>query len=368
MQQVESFRARSVAHRLGVGLAVLALLASSCGPTSAAPSSSAAAPAPRATAGSGAASPPATVPRERVRLAYSSIAGVAAIPVIAQERGFFAANGLDAEVTYIASGTTAVQALISGELSFLVGGTEAIINAEAGGADLKIFAGLVNTVPFSLLVRPEITTPEGLHGQRLGVTRLGSATDYALRAALAGWNLEPGRDVFIVQMGGIPEIRAGLESGAIAGGTLSLPTLAQARQAGFRELADLAALGIAYQTTSVATTERVLRERPRVVEGVVRALAEGIHVIKTDRTASLATFRALVQDADEQVLDETYERYGQKYIQQIPEPSREGIAAVYQGLASDPRVAALHLDDLIDDRVVRGLEAEGYFTRLYPRS
>ena len=89
--------------------------------------------------------------------------------------------------------------------------------------------------------------------------------------------------------------------------------LGQARRAGFRELADLAALGIEYQTTSVATTAQLLRERPAVAAARMRALAEAIHVIKTDRAASLATFRALIQEDDEQVLDETYERYALKF-------------------------------------------------------
>jgi NitT/TauT family transport system substrate-binding protein len=306
------------------------------------------------------------VPLERVRLAYSSIAGVAAIPLIARDRGYYAANGLDAEVVYVASGATAVQSLLSGELTFVLGGTEAIVNASAAGAELAIFAGLVDTVPFSLMVRPDISRPEELVGQRLGVTRLGSATDYALRAALRLWNLDATRDVTIVQLGGIPEIRAGLESGAVAGGTISLPVLAQAKRDGYRELVDLASLGIAYQTTSVAATRRLLAERPTTAARLVRALSEAIHVIKTDRPAALAAFRDMVQESDEQVLEETYERYGLQYIQRIPAPSREGISAVQQQIAaSDPRVASVRLDDLIDERVVRDLEAEGFYARLY---
>jgi NitT/TauT family transport system substrate-binding protein len=323
----------------------------------------------RAADAASAAPPSATAPpaaREQVRLAYTSIAGVTAVPVIAQERGFFTANGLDAELTYVASAATAVQSLLSGELSFVLGGTEAIVNADAAGAELRIFVGLVNVVPFSLIVRPEITRPEELVGQRLGVSRLGSASDYALRAALRLWNLDAARDVSILQLGGIPEIRAGLEGGAVAGGTLSLPVLAQARRDGYRELVDLASLGIDYQTTSVAAPRRYLAERPAATSSLVRALSEAIRVVKTDRVATLATFRELIHEDDDQVLEETYERYGLGYIQRIPAPSRAGVTAVYQQLAAtDPRVAALPVDDLLDTTVVDRLEADGYYARLY---
>ena len=78
----------------------------------------------------------------------------------------------------------------------------------------------------------------------------------------------------------------------MAGGTISLPVLAQAKRDGYRELVDLASLGIAYQTTSVAATRRLLAERPATATRLVRALSEAIYVIKTDRPAALAAFGA----------------------------------------------------------------------------
>jgi len=308
-------------------------------------------------------------PSEKVRLAYSALTAVAAVPVLAQERGRFAAHHLDAEVQYIASGTTAMQALLAGEIQLLVGGTEAVLSAAAAGADLRIVAGLVDVVPFSLMVRPEIATAEDLRGQRLGITRLGSATDYALRQAVRRFGLDPDRDVALAQMGGVPEILAGMESGAVAGGTLSLPPLAQARRAGYRELLDLAAADLPYQTTSVAVTAQFARERPETVQAALRAMAEAIHLLKTDRATAIATFAALNRDDDPQVLEETYERYALHYIVAVPAPNRAGIAAVQEQLAArDPRLAALALDTLIDERPIRALEAEGLFARLYPRS
>jgi ABC-type nitrate/sulfonate/bicarbonate transport system substrate-binding protein len=216
------------------------------------------------------------------------------------------------------------------------------------------------------VTRPDVTRPEDLRGQRLGVSRLGSATHFALRAALQQWGLDPERDAAVVQMGGVPEIRAGLESGAIVGGTLSLPTLAQARRAGFRELLDLASLSVEYQTTGVVAAAPFLEEQRPAATGIVRALAEALRVFKTDRATTVAVLRALIQEDDEQILEETYERYGQRYLVQIPYPSRAGVlAAQEQMLTGDARLATLTVDDIVDDRIVQALDAEGFFTRLY---
>src|SRR5215218_8720265 len=136
-------------HRL-LALIMIVITMAGCAPP-AVPGATGAAPASAPAAA--AAEAPARPAPERVRMVYSSIAGVTAVPLLAQERGLFAANGLEVELLYVASGATATQSLLAGEIQFVLGGTEAIVSAAAAGADLRVFAGLVDVVPFSLLVR-----------------------------------------------------------------------------------------------------------------------------------------------------------------------------------------------------------------------
>ena len=47
------------------------------------------------------------------------------------------------------------------------------------------------------------------------MTRLASATDYALRFAAEKWSVKPDRDFAVLQLGGQPEMMAALKSGAV---------------------------------------------------------------------------------------------------------------------------------------------------------
>src|SRR3954462_15087930 len=100
----------------------------------------------------------------------------------------------------------------------------------------------------------------------MGITRLGAATDWAGKAALRYWGLEPGRDVSFVQLGGNPEILLGLETGAVESGLLTDPVLRQARQRGYRQLLDLADTGVHFSPTGLVTTSTIIPDpapRPR---------------------------------------------------------------------------------------------------------
>ena len=59
-----------------------------------------------------------TPPLQKINVAYSSISGNNAPLWVTQEKGFFRKYGLDVQAVLIESGTTATQALISGEIAF----------------------------------------------------------------------------------------------------------------------------------------------------------------------------------------------------------------------------------------------------------
>ena len=65
--------------------------------------------------------------------------------------------------------------------------------------------------------RPEINTVADLKGRKVGVTRIGSSTDFTIRLVLKNFGLEPNKDVAILQLGGMPEVVAALGTGVIFG-------------------------------------------------------------------------------------------------------------------------------------------------------
>src|SRR5579884_1851428 len=201
--------------------------------------------APAQTAGPSAPLASAAPAPTSLKAVYTALSGSTWPLWIAQDAGLLAQNGISADLEYVVSSTTAMQSLLSGEVAFIAtASAPSVVQAVLGGADAVIVGATNNTVIFSLMTTPSIHEYADLRGKRLGISRLGSSSDSAARSALAKWGLRPDEDVTIVQMGGIPEIFAGMQAGAVEAGVLSSPTDLYAKRAGFAELADLGAIGI----------------------------------------------------------------------------------------------------------------------------
>lgn len=307
----------------------------------------------------------ATKSATQLRVAYSSISGSAVIPWVAVDKGIFAKYDLDVELIYVA-GSPAMQSLLGGTTQLSIQGIEPVMRVNAQGGDTVMIVGLVTKPPFSIIVRPEIREPKDLKGRAMGVTRFGSVTDALLRLALDKWGLRPETDVPIIQMGGVPPILSGMQSKKIFGGPISLPTLAVAKQEGFRELVDLGDLIPDYQSAGVVTRKSFLRQNPEIARNFVRAMGEAIAVFKTDVAFSKKVIKDRLKIDDVLVQEETQRTY-LNYVPRVPYPTRAGIALIKTFLEkSEPQLRPLSVDDQIDGSIVRGLEQSGFFAGLYP--
>ncbi|MBM4299603.1 MAG: hypothetical protein FJ143_17825, partial [Deltaproteobacteria bacterium] len=160
---------------------------------------------------------------ESIRLAYSSISGAMASLWVAQDYGYFRRQGLDVQLLYIGGGSLVTQALIGGDVQFARLGASPVIQASLRGLSMKMIANTINTLVFSLMARPEILSFKDLKGKRIGLTRLGGSTDYALELALRKWGLRRGADVAVIQTGGMPQLLGAMTSGIADAGVVSPP-------------------------------------------------------------------------------------------------------------------------------------------------
>src|SRR5438552_16611447 len=175
---------------------------------------------------------------QKLRVAYAAITAAFSIPWIAKEAGIFQRHGLDVELVYIAAGSRAVQTLVGGSIDVAAIGGPAGVDAKLAGADTVYIAIPVNKVIVFTVAAPQIQRVEDLRGKSIGVTRVGTVTDFFTRIYLRQNGLVPDRDVMIRQMGGLPEIVAGLKAGQIQGGTFGFPAVLHAKAAGFHVLVD----------------------------------------------------------------------------------------------------------------------------------
>ncbi|MBI4317775.1 MAG: ABC transporter substrate-binding protein [Chloroflexi bacterium] len=300
-----------------------------------------------------------------IKTVYQAL-GATGLPVwLAKEERLFEKYGLSAELSYIASGTTAMQAMLAGEVPILPQSAGApAIAASVGGADAVIIGVVFNSPIFFLMVTPNIQRPEDLKGKVIGTGGLGTLTDSSARFALKKMGLEPEKDVAFVKMDAA-QILAAVQSGAIAGGPMSSPNDFHAREAGFKELMDIGAAGFQYPTGAIITTRSFIRSNRATVLNFMRAMVEGIYVFRTNRPVSVSVLGKYTKTEDKRVLESTYDGSVGK-VQKIPHPVREGMLAAIETVAeTNPKAKGADPETFVDRQFVRELEESGFIKQLY---
>ena len=84
---------------------------------------------------------------------------------VARAKGFYARNGIDADVILTGSPVKGVQQLISGSLDIAHPTLYTAVNALAQGANFTLVGCIVNTLPYSMVARPEIKSAADIKGQ-----------------------------------------------------------------------------------------------------------------------------------------------------------------------------------------------------------
>ncbi len=300
---------------------------------------------------------------KKIEVAYSAISATQATLYFTKEAGIFEKHGLSVNLNYVASGSRVAQALLAGEFPIALAGS-AVVFANLAGGDVVYIGGVVNVPAFYLLVTPEIKRIEDLRGKALGVTRFGASTDFALRHALPLWGLDPDKDVKILQMGGQPEILAGMKAGAIQGAPVTAPWELQGRKVGFTVLTDLSKSGLQYPMISIVSTRTFIKKDPDTVRAFLKAYAEGTHRFFKEKELALKTIAKYTKTEDPEALESAF-AYAKEFIEKIPRPPVKGVEVELQEIAKTrPEAKGRKADEFIDARIFEELERSGYFKSL----
>ena len=305
-------------------------------------------------------------PLQKINVAYSSISGNIAPLWVTQDRGFFRKYGLEVQSILIESGTTTAQALVAGDIAFASVAGPPVIQSALRGADVVMIASVINTLTFQLFTERGITRPDQFKGKAVGVTRYGSATDFAMRYALDKYGIDANKEVAVLQLGNQPAQLAALEAGKVQGAMLSMPTSVRAKKLGFPMLADLQMLGLEYQHTSIATSRALLKSKPELARDFMRAYVEGIHYAKTHRRESIEIIAKYLRTDDKEVLDDTYDSIIQTLVPEKPYPTLKGIQIILREFgAKDPAARSARPEQFVDTTILKELDSSGFIDKLY---
>ena len=300
----------------------------------------------------------------KLYVVYASIGGTQAVGWISKEAGLFSKYGLDVDLLFTGGGR-AITSLLGGDTPIVTVGGPSAVAARLGGGDVTIVAHIFDTILYSLMVRPEVRSFADLKGRKLGASRFGSATDFALRYLLQKKGFDPAKDMVIFQIGGQAETLAALRAGSIQAGVIASPATQEAKRLGMKELINMATLGVPYPQTTIVTTERFLRTNRETVLRFTRAYVEGIRRFLNDREFSIGVIAKYTKVQNRPTLEATYDDYA-PYVKKIPAPAPDSIKTVLEQLsATDPRARGVQPQDFIDGSVVSELRREGFFEKIW---
>src|SRR2546429_5796222 len=208
---------------------------------------------------------------------YGSTDGAVAPLWFAKETKLFEKRGLDVRLVGMGTGSVSLRGLIANDLEIASLSGSGLVQAALQGADTIILSAAIDGFVFKVFGAPEMTSPAQLKGKKLGVSRYGATSDFAVRLALKKWGLNPDRDVNILQIGTSQDTLRAMQTKMLDAGVTSGTSSLIARKAGFRELEDLAALGLHYPMAPSGTAKAYLQKNEATVKEFKHASIEPVN-------------------------------------------------------------------------------------------
>jgi ABC-type nitrate/sulfonate/bicarbonate transport system substrate-binding protein len=308
-----------------------------------------------------------TKPMVKIRVGYGSTDGAIAPLWFAKETKLFEKRGLDVLLVGMGTGSVSLRSLIAQEVDLASLSGAGLIQAALQGADTVIISSAINGFIFKLFATPEITSPAQMKGKKLGVSRYGATSDFAIRLALRKWGLHPERDVNILQVGTTQDVTRALQAKLLDVGVLSGTASLVARKAGFRELADLAELGLQYPMAPIGTTRTFLQKNEPIAKEFMLAYIEAIHDFKKNKETALTVLKKYTRTDDREILEDSYNNYVNKYMP-LPIPTPEGIRTILTEIAGTiPAAKNADPEQFVAYKIARQIDASGFIKKLYEK-
>jgi NitT/TauT family transport system substrate-binding protein len=224
--------------------------------------------------------------QERITLGLTTRNGSTSLPyVVAEEKGFFKAEGLNAIVVIMQN-----QVVVNGVLSRHVdyGGTFSnFVGAAMSGAPVRIVMSVMDGADHFLVTSPNIKRVEDLKGKTFGISSFGGTPHSEAIAILKKYNLNPEKDVTFLQVGGSSARYMALESGSIQAAMIVPPFNHLAKKRGFNQLLGFNDI-MSMPVGGLAVHTQKMKEKPDEIVKMIRALIKSLEFIRTRKADVLA--------------------------------------------------------------------------------
>ena len=215
------------------------------------------------------------------------------------ERGYYKAEGIDLEIGEGKGSASAVQVIGAKGDTFGLSDGASIINGITKGAPIKAVMGVMNTTPFAIIVRADanVKTIKDLEGKSIAATA-GEAGLTIMPALVKANKLDESKLSF-VRVDGAAKLVAILEkrTEAMLGGSENQPFILE--QKGLKTtVINYADFGVNTMGLAIHVHNDTLRDKPRLVEGFIRATQKAFAEAEKDPAASVTAGLKAKPDMD----------------------------------------------------------------------
>ena len=204
---------------------------------------------------------------------------------VAQQKGYMKEEGLDERVIFVAP-TTSIQAMLGGDVHFTGAGSSALVSMARGNTPLKVVIATNDRVLQWLVTRPEITSPKDLKGKKIATTGVAAIATFMLKQILTKHGLDGNKDVTYIA------VETGTQLPALLGGGFDAAVLSveQRYVALDKGMHEMFFMGDEVKNSwgTLATTDKLIKENPKMVGGFVRATLKALRYIRQDKEGTVA--------------------------------------------------------------------------------
>ena len=212
-----------------------------------------------------------------------------AATIAAQTNGYFAAEGLDVDITITPNSTVQMRGLGEGQWDVASTAFDNVL-AWSGreGAAIVAIVQTATGVNLPVYVRPEIQEWSDLRGKPLAVDAVDTAFALVLRRILLAHDLDLARgDYEFVAVGGTPLRLESMARGDTFAGIMSTDLEASAQAAGLRRVADQREVLPDYPGGVFAVTRTWAQQHPDETVRFIRAWLAGDRWVQANREAAI---------------------------------------------------------------------------------
>ena len=192
--------------------------------------------------------------------------------VVAIQNGYFADEGLIANIRFIRSGEGQADGLLKGDLHFALSSVEGILqNAERGGP-LRLLAANSGKLSHFIIAQKKFKAIEDLKGATVGILTLTEGSFFNWQEIAAKHGLKYPEDYKVMQTTGASARHHLLLEGRIDVGLQSIPWAFVAEDAGFSNLGSASEYVPEWQFTTYNVNGDWAKANARKVEGFLRAI------------------------------------------------------------------------------------------------